>query len=204
MSSEHSPNLLWMRPDALAGAGTPGDLHPGVARSAMEALGVAGPPLTLDEIPHGLPEGGGWIFIPPGIGGDPVGQALIRLASSPDPWSLVLFDLEVPGLEETATPGSVVPFSAGHLVSFDEFVERMQRGGAPAAALGHRATLSELSRIRHDINNALTSALAETQFMQMDAPAEGELAEGLKVVESQIQRVRELTGELGAFRVRLH
>jgi signal transduction histidine kinase len=97
----------------------------------------------------------------------------------------------------------VVAVSTGHLVSFDEFIERMQRGGALAAALGHRATLSELSRIRHDINNALTSALAETQFMRMDAPAVGELAEGLKVVESQLQRVRELTSELGAFRVRL-
>jgi hypothetical protein len=201
--SEPSPNLLWMRPDGLAGAGTPGDLHPGVARSAMEALGVSGPPLTVDEIPHGLPAGGGWIFVPPGVGGDGVGRALIQLAGSPDSWSLVLFDLDIPGLEETGVAGSVVPVSTGHMVSFGEFVERMQRGGARAAALGHRATLSELSRIRHDINNALTAALAETQFMQMDAPAEGELAEGLKVVESQIQRVRELTGELGAFRVRL-
>lgn len=52
-----------------------------------------------------------------------------------------------------------------------------------------------VARVRHDINNPLTSALAETQLLLMDHPG-GEIAESLEQVQEQLRRIRDLTAEL--------
>lgn len=59
------------------------------------------------------------------------------------------------------------------------------------ALLELRRVLAEISRARHDINNPLTSALAETQLLLMDA-GEGDLKEGLRTVLEQLRRIKDL------------
>jgi signal transduction histidine kinase len=54
----------------------------------------------------------------------------------------------------------------------------------------HRVLL-EISRARHDINNPLTSALAETQILLLDVPP-GEVRDGLETVQTQLRRIRDL------------
>jgi signal transduction histidine kinase len=59
------------------------------------------------------------------------------------------------------------------------------------ALLELHGVLEEISRARHDINNPLTSALAETQILLLDAP-EGELRDGLDTIQTQLRRIRDL------------
>jgi signal transduction histidine kinase len=61
----------------------------------------------------------------------------------------------------------------------------------PGALLMLRRVLAEISKARHDINNPLTSALAETQILLMDAP-EGEGREALLQIQEQLRRIRDL------------
>jgi signal transduction histidine kinase len=51
--------------------------------------------------------------------------------------------------------------------------------------------LAEVARARHDINNPLTSALAETQILLLDAE-EGETREALDAIQTQLRRIRDL------------
>jgi len=61
--------------------------------------------------------------------------------------------------------------------------------------------LAEISRARHDINNPLTSAMAETQILLMDQLAE-EAREGLEAVQSELRRIRDLVASTRHLRPR--
>jgi signal transduction histidine kinase len=63
-----------------------------------------------------------------------------------------------------------------------------------------RSTLAEISRARHDINNPLTSALAEVQLLQMDDLG-GEAASSLQVVLDQLRRIRDLVADTRRLRL---
>lgn len=51
------------------------------------------------------------------------------------------------------------------------------------------------SKARHDINNPLTAAMAETQLLLMDAE-DGEVRTALEAIEEQLRRIRDLTAGL--------
>ena len=51
------------------------------------------------------------------------------------------------------------------------------------------------SRARHDINNPLTAATAETQLLLMDVE-DGEVRTALEAIEEQLRRIRDLTAGL--------
>lgn len=59
--------------------------------------------------------------------------------------------------------------------------------------------LTRVARARHDLNNPLTSAMAEAQLALMEAqdPA---IREGLEVIEEQLRRIRDLIAALKAVR----
>ncbi|MFQ5536158.1 MAG: histidine kinase dimerization/phospho-acceptor domain-containing protein [Gemmatimonadota bacterium] len=63
--------------------------------------------------------------------------------------------------------------------------------GNPAVLLDLPRALREISVARHDINNPLTSALAEVQLSLMDAE-DGDLRNSLLMLQSQIRRIRDL------------
>lgn len=67
---------------------------------------------------------------------------------------------------------------------------------APEAVLELQQVLSAVSRVRHDLNNPLTSALAEVQLLLMDAE-DGEMREALEVVQAQLRRIRDLIAATG-------
>jgi signal transduction histidine kinase len=51
--------------------------------------------------------------------------------------------------------------------------------------------LSEIARVRHDLNNPLTSALAEVQLLLFDVTDEEE-RESLEVMQEQLRRMRDM------------
>lgn len=167
-------------------------LDPSVAH-LLEERGLRLRAVHPEAVPDALPEGGGWILVTSDAAPSLLGRVLLRLADSPDPWTVLILDVDEDGVR-------FVPCSPGYPETLEAGARRLQEDGLDAGFLGHRKVLAELSRIRHDTNNALTSALAETQFMRMDAPAQGELADGLGVVEGQLKRIRDLVGELAVLR----
>lgn len=161
--------------------------------AALEEAGFRLRSMAPEEIPAGLPAGGGWLLV--SGDGDPelLGRTLVGLSASADPWTVLVPEAGPLGLRLRS-------YSPGYTETPEGAVQRLRSGEIEAGFLGHRQLLDELSRIRHDTNNALTSALAEAQFMRMDAPAEGELVEGLRLVETQLKRIRDLVAELATLR----
>jgi len=136
----------------------------------------------------------GWILVPARAGAAVVTSLLERLGGMPGAWSpLLLVDEPEGGL-------SVLPISPGFRTDLDEVRGRIERSDAADAMLSFRKTLPVLSRVRHDINNALTSAFAEVQLLLMDMPSDGEEAVALRTVETQLRRVRDLIAELTPIR----
>lgn len=163
-------------------------------REVLDALGVTDTLQAPERIPGSLPDGGGWIVVPAGASREAVAALVVGLSRSVDPWSLLLLTHEG---DETR----VLPISPGYVQEPDEVAARVRGDGMEAGYLGHRRVLTDLGRIRHDVNNALTAALAETQFMRMDAEDGSEQREGLQIVEDQLQKIRALVAELTALRV---
>ncbi len=151
-------------------------------------------PLDAGELTRGLPDGGGWLLLPPHTPAALLGNLLVDLSAVGDPWG-VLRVHEVGGRFE------LVPLSAGYPVSLEDGSARLGSEGLKRGYLSLRHVLTDLSRLRHDANNALTSALAEAQFMRMDAEEGSELSEGLTLVEQQLKRLRDLVGELTGLRI---
>ena len=90
------------------------------------------------------------------------------------------------------------PVSLGWLTPGAE-IARWAAGADDAAVLELRYLLAWLSRARHDINNFLTVAMAETQLALMDV-ADPSMRAGLESVEEQIRRIRDLVAELRVLR----
>ncbi|MEX2531147.1 MAG: hypothetical protein WD960_10275 [Gemmatimonadota bacterium] len=161
------------------------------AASALAPGYEAIDPSSLDGT---LPPGGGWLLLPPGTPPDTLARALLRAAEPPGGWGVLL-------LEQVGEEVRVLSLSPGFPEDVGSAAERIGGDGLERGYLDHRHLLQGLGRIRHDINNALTSALAETQFMRMDVGDDSELDGGLAVVEAQLQRIRKLAASLGAVRV---
>jgi len=148
---------------------------------------------TVAELAGGDREPG-WILVPARAGAAVVTSLLERLCGMPGAWSpLLLVDERDGGL-------SVLPISPGFRTDLDEVRGRIERSDYTDAVLSFRKTIPALSRVRHDINNALTSAFAEVQLLLMDMPPDGEEAAALRTVETQLRRVRDLVAELTPIR----
>lgn len=95
------------------------------------------------------------------------------------------------------------PLSLGFREEFDALLARLDRENRETVEhvplLELRTVLSEVARARHDINNPLTAALAETQLLLMDIE-EGEVREAVLVVERQLRRIRDLVARLSSIR----
>jgi len=94
-------------------------------------------------------------------------------------------------------PPSVRILSLAPGVSVERVVAfARDRDDAPESLLELQQVLGAVSRVRHDLNNPLTSALAEVQLMLMDA-GEGDMREALEVVQAQLRRIRDLIASTG-------
>ncbi len=63
--------------------------------------------------------------------------------------------------------------------------------GSHGVLLELEGVLSEIARVRHDLNNPLTSALAEVQLLLFDVTDEEE-RESLEVMQDQLRRMRDM------------
>ncbi len=198
---DHSVRLLVASPGV--------ELSPS-ERKALDLLAVGGEALDPSALPDSLPEGGGWLVLPSKTSPERLGEVVSSLGRIGDPWALLWLEpLEGSEVEDAGESGEdegqvrirVLPISLGYPEDLDQVSRRLESTGMDSGYLSHRKVLLDLSKVRHDVNNALTSALAETQFMQMDNEPGTELAEGLALVETQLRKIRDLMVELTVLRV---
>ena len=121
-------------------------------------------------------------------------EALLFAARAPNetPW--------MPVLIERAPDGAPIacPLSVGWTTPPDELA-RWASGADDAKVLELRQALARVARGRHDINNPLTSAMAETQLALMDE-VPGAIRVGLETIDEQLKRIRDLVAELRVLR----
>lgn len=103
-------------------------------------------------------------------------------------------------LVHRGSPPEIQVLSVGHAEALEEVARAASDLEANRGALLElREILQEVSRARHDINNPLTSAMAEVQLLLMDV-GEGEVREGLDVIQTQLRRIRDLVADTGHIR----
>jgi signal transduction histidine kinase len=142
--------------------------------------------LTTSDLPAGL------VLVGPGVSlADAAGMSR-ELRVRGGHWGVIHLEWTEDGAV------SALPISMGYLQSLDDVLNAARPDSvAPVLELG--VVLRHVARARHDINNPLTSALAETQLLLMDVD-EGELRESLETIQRQIRRIRDLVAELSVLR----
>jgi signal transduction histidine kinase len=120
---------------------------------------------------------------------DSVDEAqLLRLtglvAAAGAPWLLAVIE----GQDDPTvrTLGFGLPNSSEEVASFSR-----EAADNPGVLMDLQRALVEVAKVRHDLNNPLTAALAEVQLLLFDATDE-ELRESLEVIQSQLRRMRDL------------
>jgi hypothetical protein len=160
--------------------------------------------------PHGALRDRCVAGIPGCVVADP-GSGLRALAAMPP--GVVLVDVRGPALEELAEAGSALSpadgwalcavaeegggtpcvrtISLGARHALEDVLEYAGDSPAKGRLLTLHGVLTEVSKARHDLNNPLTSALAEVQILLMDS--DGGLAEeSLLTIQEQRRRMRDL------------
>ncbi|HSW30457.1 MAG TPA: histidine kinase dimerization/phospho-acceptor domain-containing protein [Longimicrobiales bacterium] len=133
---------------------------------------------------------------PEALGGMPPGIVLVD-ERGPDPlaWAPILPAGGGWTLCAVAGAGdrdvTVRTVSLGAPGSLHELAEAVRGGHAHGCLLDLHAVLSEVSRMRHDLNNPLTSALAEVQLLLLDGGG-GPDEESLRVIQDQLRRLRDM------------
>lgn len=160
-------------------------MEPGAVRDAcVSALGdaaqVLDPPLDAAALAAGAP--GVVLLQLEGLSARALVDAASRLTGPG--WTLAVLDPSDPPTARTV--------SLGYGTELDRVAAFAAHEGEGAEDLLelHRV-LVEVARARHDVNNPLTSALAETQILLLDAE-QGEVREGLEIVQTQLRRIRDL------------
>jgi len=177
------------RPTFLVGA-------PGPARDEVQSA-LRDPSLQVfDSVEAflGAPgrEPGRTYLVAPGLDATSLLEAVSSMAVGRGEWTPVLVRREV-GEWVTRTLSLGYPHPLGDLVD-------ALSSGDTGVLLELRSILAEISRARHDINNPLTSALAEVQLLMMDDLG-GEVASSLEVVLEQLRRIRDLVAATGNLRL---
>ncbi len=148
-------------------------------------------PVTPHELRPGhplLPEGEeGWILLPEDVDPALLQGVISATLRCPRRWSLFLV------LNGRSEVPRLAALSVGDPVPADFVAERLET--APAVFSLRHAT-HEIARIRHDLNNPLTAAMAETQLLRMDSDDEG-----LASIETQLRRLRDMIAELVQWRL---
>lgn len=142
----------------------------------------------------GVASGGGLLLIGPGIPEAEADSLVETLVGTEEPWSV--FRGRDPG-EAGEIDLVPVPLPSPCAIALGDLASRLRRGEEEAPPLELCQILAFVARARHDINNPLTSALAETQLLLMDVE-EPETRTGLETIEAQLRRIRDLVARLQA------
>ena len=157
-----------------------------------EMAGIFG--TTEEFLGAGPWPGGGILLLDPDVGDGEVDALVDRLAEEDGAWSLFRGG-------EPDTEGGLelrpIPLPGPCAISLADVASRLRQSEDGSPPLELCGVLSFVARARHDINNPLTSALAETQLLLLDAE-DPEVRAGLETVEEQLRRIRDLVGRLQA------
>ena len=158
-------------------------------------LGLSDPALfesaeTLLEAPGLTP---GIVLLGPGVALAEAAHLSEALGDRAGDWAVVR-------LRVGSASGGLVgqPVTVGYSQPIDQLLEAMDPD-VPAPLLELGVVLRYVAKARHDINNPLTSVMAETQLLLMDVE-DGEVRESLETVQRQIRRIRDLVAELAVLR----
>ncbi len=157
------------------------------------SLAAVRPPSPSGEADSGRVEAG-WILLHPDLDSRHLMVLAEAMGDTREPWTLLLPVGGEGGFR-------LLSLSPGYTEGVERIVERLSAPGLGPALLSFRLTLGALARIRHDINNPLTAALAEAQLLLMDAQPGTEMEESLRVVEDQLRRIRDMVAELTPLRI---
>lgn len=141
----------------------------------------------------------GILVLGPGLPADSCLEALSLATDSQGKWLVLLAESDGQSLRS---------LSLGWPESPDRVVEQAKwpLGGerspeTPASPiLELRHSLRMVARIRHDVNNPLTAAMAEVQLLLMDLEEGTEVTESIQVVQEQLRRIRDEIAELARLR----
>lgn len=135
------------------------------------------------------------VFVGPEVPSQETLELARSLAEREDPWIPIV-------LEAGNGSGPVArPLSVGYPLFLDDLLAEAAEPEKPLLEL--RTVLRFISQARHDLNNPLTSGLAETQLLLMDVE-EGEIRESLEVIQEQLRRIRDLVASLSVLRQPTH
>ena len=147
---------------------------------------------TADELRGRAP---GVLLLPIELPPDQLVAALNHVAAAPTegPWLLLMVERFSDGARSRA-----LPISVGWSTPAEQLA-RWAAGDPDAEVLELRHVLARVARARHDINNPLTSAMAETQLALMDA-TDPAICASLETIEEQLRRIRDLVASLRSLR----
>lgn len=137
---------------------------------------------------------GGMLLLHRGMSDSEIGSITRRLVESTGRWSV--FRAGEPD-EDGDVDLEPVPLPGSCSISLADVVSRLRRTEGEPPPLELCQVLSFVARARHDINNPLTSALAEVQLLLLDVE-DPEVRSGLDTVEEQLRRIRDLVARLQA------
>lgn len=195
------------RPVVLASAPGPDHLPP-MSDAPMYLLEPAGPPReeVVDRLPAGIvavesmdsflalspPDHGGVLVLGPTLPPAEVVRALETRGRAGSGWLTVRVVRGEDDLEFR-------PVTLGFPARARDLVSRARGETPEEPVMDMDSLLHAFSRIRHDMNNPLTSALTETQLLLLDVTEE-ETRTALRSVERQLGRIRDLIRDLSRFR----
>lgn len=136
-------------------------------------------------------DSGGVVLLHPALGGADILELLVGLLKLEGPWAPI-------PLAGSGGGEVLWPLSLGYPLP-PSSLDRDEANGEAAEILQLRTVLTELRTARHDMNNPLTSALAETQLLLIDAE-EGEDREALLQIQTQLRKIRDMVEDLGRLR----
>lgn len=147
---------------------------------------------------------GGFLVLGPGLPADACLQALAVAADSRGKWVTLLADSGGESLRSLSlgwpeTPGRVVEQEKWD-VGKEPSHTPPPNEAPPNPILELRHSLRMVARIRHDVNNPLTAAMAEVQLLLMDLEEGTELTESVELVQEQLRRIRDEIAELARLR----
>lgn len=167
--------------------GSPSAARDVLAAAAVPALRTLDHPDGIEELEPGIA-----VFVRRGLEPEALLSALLSLGRGRGEWT--------PVVAEDGPDGPVLRALSVGYPHPPEALGGLAREDDPLALLELRRLVAEVSMARHDINNPLTSGMAETQLLLMDAPPAGELRESLETIQVQLRRIRDLVAGLSHVR----
>lgn len=155
----------------------------------------------LDRL-SGREEGAGVALLGPDLPAEDVLNLLRSQRDRERPWVTLVLERE--GGEDGDRDGEerliARPLSLGHALSPAEVAAKAEDPEAEGPILELHWILRIVATARHDLNNPLTSGLAEVQLLLMDEhPPEQQ--ESLETIQDQFRRLRDLVQKLARLRV---